>query len=118
MKNETLIEYADLLHANGFTIYEPDTTSEYFVYSRQVDGVERFGTVQECTIRLQGYAHSMPIKPSREFGSGMFLDDVEDGYDNLTVEAATKVASARNSNSVVGGHDNFYTVPNYLTKRK
>lgn len=102
-----LIDYARLLTENGFTIYEPNSRSEYFLYSREVDGRECVGIVGQCTLRLSGYYHSMPIRPSREHGSAMFVPGIDDGYDHLTVEAAERVARPTNTNECVGTHENF-----------
>jgi hypothetical protein len=101
-----LIEYADLLAENGFTIYVPKGTSfDYFTYSQVVDGKECFGNVQHETLRaFGGYSHSMPIRPSREHGSSMFVAGVEDA---LTLEAAQKVAQPSNYNDLVGTQSNF-----------
>lgn len=111
IRNDTLAEYAHTLADNGFTIYEPKGESgDYFMYSRMVDGVECFGSVQQCTLRLEGYSHAMPIKPSRVNGSNMFVGSVADGWDNLTVEAARTVASPTNWNSIVGTQSNYRVV--------
>ncbi|AOE44701.1 hypothetical protein SEA_STROSAHL_98 [Gordonia phage Strosahl] len=106
IKDEKLREYAQLLHDNGFTVHVPRSIAHYFKYSRVVDGNEYYGTVQRCTLRLEGYSHAMPIKPSRDFGSSMYVPDVEDGWDNLTVEAAEKVAQKFNHNKDVGNQQN------------
>jgi hypothetical protein len=103
IKDAVLREYAELLAKNGFTIYEPKGVWEYFVYSRMVDGRECFGSVQRGGA-LEGYQHHMPIKPSKEHGSSMFVEDVPD---ELTIEAATAVASPRNYNKLVGSHENY-----------
>lgn len=106
--DEALDAYADTLMAAGFTVYEPTgPAARYFRYSRVVDGQECFGVVQQEALRLQGYSHSMPIKPSKENGSSMFVDGVEDGFDALTVEAAETVAQPRNHNPLVGWQDNY-----------
>lgn len=104
LKNEALREYATLLQANGFTIYEPKGTIgvRYFTYSRLVDGVECFGTVQQAD--FGGYSHTMPIKPSHEHGSSMFVANVPD---ELTVQAARKVAQPTNWNDLVGTQQNY-----------
>lgn len=166
IRNETLRNYANLLHENGFSIYEPGGTWDFFTYSRPVvidrdrsgaplyphqwieedarkecsecgyttergdidadneccpggtpETVECFGTVQLGY--FGGFSHSMPIKPSREHGSSMWVagvpDSTPDQYDRgtmndgdpLTVEAARKVASYRNSNPLVGTQRNY-----------
>lgn len=109
IRNETLRNYADTLKAAGFTIYAPGGTWDYFTYSRTVDGVERFGTVQLG--HFGGFSHSMPLRPSRENGSGMWVEGVPDstpdqgdpsGPDPLTVEAAENVTQSVNYNPLVG----------------
>lgn len=103
LTNETLREYALLLQQAGFAIYEPTgVVGDYFTYSRIVDDIERFGIVQKGF--FDAYQHLMPIKPSTEHGSSMFVDDVPDV---LTVQVARKIASPTNTNSVVGTQANF-----------
>lgn len=105
--DEALTAYAALLTEAGFTVTVPTGDWNFFRYSRIVDGVECSGTVHQCTYRLEGYSHSMPIRPSRENGSSMWIPEVEDGWDNLTVEAAELIARPYNSNDVVGSHANY-----------
>lgn len=105
--DSALREYAQLLHSNGFAIYEPLGTWNHFVYSRIVDGQECFGVAEKDTVGF-GYSHSMPIKPSRENGSHMFVD-YADGrpVEDLTVEAARTIAQPTNWNKVVGVQKNY-----------
>ncbi|WPH57854.1 hypothetical protein [Mycobacterium phage WXIN] len=117
IKDEGLKSYAHLLESKGFAIYEPKgigyTSGSYFTYSRLVDGQECFGTVQ--AEHFGGYTHTMPIKPSRENGSSMWVaklpgqdDNSNDGsYEVLTVEAAEMVARPTNSNPLVGTQKNY-----------
>jgi hypothetical protein len=100
-----LHEYAELLARNGFTIYEPkeDRPRYYFTYSRMVDGRECFGRVQHEQVG-SGYRHFMPIQPSKEHGSSMVVEGVPD---ELTIEAATAIASPSNYNKWVGRHENY-----------
>lgn len=51
------------------------------------------------------HSWSMPIKPSREHGSGMFVDAAEDADTN--VEAALIILADTNRNDIVGTHSNF-----------
>lgn len=104
IKDTALSEYADLLAANGFAIYEPRSShGDYFKYSRVVDGGrECFGYVQHEY--FGGYSHSMPIRPSRENGSSMYIDGVAG---ELTLEAARKVARPFNRNELVGRQENY-----------
>lgn len=100
--------YADLLERNGFAIYEPVTTKvssgDFFMYSRIVNGQECFGYVQRDYARGTYYSHTMPIRPSVQNGSSMYVDDTDD---QLTVEAARKVASPFNANKDVGRQANY-----------
>lgn len=117
IKDDGLKAYAHLLESNGFAIYEPTpsgyTRGTYFTYSRVVDGQECFGTVQSED--FGGYTHTMPIKPSREHGSSMWVaglpgqdDNSNDGsYEVLTVEAAQMVARPFNTNPLVGKQANY-----------
>lgn len=122
IRDQALREYADLLLANGFTIYEPKNPyAGYFMYSRMVDGQECFGTVEKRDRPLDhGYEHHMPIKPSQEFGSSMFVEirteSANQGrgrqvtieqLDELTVEHAMLTARPENWNSVVGTQKNY-----------
>ena len=100
--------YADLLERNGFSIYEPVSgkvsPGSYFMYSRDVNGQECFGYVQKDYATGKTYSHTMPIRPSIQHGSSMYVDGTDD---QLTVEAARKVASPFNTNNVVGRHANY-----------
>ncbi|ANA87033.1 hypothetical protein PBI_KATHERINEG_97 [Gordonia phage KatherineG] len=107
LKDEKLQAYAEELKAAGFEVWIPTRPgSAFFLYSRHVDGQTCYGSVQQMTLRLEGYSHSMPIKPSREHGSSMFIEDVEDGWDCLTVEAAELIARPENYNPLVGRQKN------------
>lgn len=73
--------FAAELIENGFTVYAPteprmriDGTPvrvSWFHFSRVIGIAECFGTVGYD--RIDGYAVTMPIKPSREFGSGVLV---------------------------------------------
>lgn len=105
LTNETLRAYAELLQRAGFAIYEPKgVVGDYFMYSRIVDDVECFGLVQREWGGAEVYRHLMPIQPSVEHGSSMYVDGV---LNELTIDVAQEIASPRNTNSVVGTHDNF-----------
>ncbi|AWY03914.1 hypothetical protein SEA_NEDARYA_97 [Gordonia phage Nedarya] len=112
LKDEKLQEYAELLKANGFEVWIPNRPgSRHFVYAREVEskaGDDKwcYGSVQQDSVVLQGYSHSMPIKPSREHGSSMWIPEVPDGWDCLTVEAAELIARPSNYNELVGRHHN------------
>ena len=102
IRDDGLCNYADLLQANGFSIYEPKGSADYFMYSRQVDGRECFGYVQKDY--FGSYSHTMPIRPSHKHGSSMFVGGVAD---ELTVAVARLVARPRNSNRLVGLQHNY-----------
>ncbi len=76
-------------------------------FSREVDGQECFGSV---SYSLNGYTFHMPIKPSREHGSGMFIggDNVTE-FDVLSITNAEKYASPFGTNHLVGTHANDNT---------
>lgn len=108
IKDPKLVAYADLLEQNGFTVYdESNYTDDWFTYSQMVDGRECFGTVQTNGYRSEAfreYEHHMPIKPSIEHGSSMWVEGVPN---ELTIEAARAVAQPSNYNPIVGRHDNY-----------
>lgn len=115
IRHPELAEYADLLERAGFAIYETTgkVPSGYFRYSRVVDGKECFGYVQVG--HYGGFSHGMPIKPSIEHGSSMWVAGVPDSTPDqgnnlgnpLTVESAERVASLSNYNPLVGTHANY-----------
>lgn len=119
IKDDALREYADRLERNGFTIYEPKgTLARYFLYSRFVGGQECFGYAESNwyggPTPPSGYSHSMPIKPSVEHGSSMFVEGVPN---ELTVEAAQAVARPTNRNNLVGNQKNYRDNLDHYTKR-
>lgn len=110
-----LAEYAERLRKNGFTVYVHVDTERagnitpqtFFGYSREVDGRPCFGNVQRATFWRLGQPgeHHMPIKPSRENGSSMYVP----AADKLVwsdVEAARMVARPSNWNELVGTQEN------------
>lgn len=54
---------------------------------------------------LSDHNWSMPIKPSRQHGSGMFVDAAEDA--TTATEAATIITQESNWNPLVGTHANY-----------
>lgn len=115
-----LREYATLLTKNGFRVYLPNDASyrhlAFFLYSRTVDGKEFWGSVQSDR-PLGGYSHHMPLKPSKDFGSSMFVPEADE-LDPLTVEAAEVITREINRNPVIGTHANrgapdAYTLKGY-----
>jgi hypothetical protein len=110
IRDPELVAYADTLSAAGFTIYEPTRSpADWFTYSRLVDGQECFGSVQREGRIWPNYSHSMPLKPSAEHGSSMWVAGVDDGPAHLalTVEAAQCVARPFNTNKLVGRQANY-----------
>lgn len=109
LTDDGLRQFARELLAAGFNVYVSDSRGwgTYFKFGRVVDGVERVGYVQ---VDLLSYKFSMPIKPSREHGSGMFVAGAEvwpGGSEKLTVANATLYASPSNRNHLVGTHQNY-----------
>lgn len=104
MRNENterLEEYGRRLVAAGFRVWLTPVTSRsggYLTYER--DGF--WGHLQSSY--FGEWAHDMPLVPSREFGSSMFIGvPVEDVW---SVEAAEQAARATNHNDVVGTRPN------------
>lgn len=104
-----LLDFAAELKAAGFRVWVPNDERDsprYLQFSQIVDGKECFGTVQvEQTPLLTGFTYSMPIKPSTQDGSSMFVDGVDDNV-ALDVAFASQVAQPRNHNPLVGTKDN------------
>lgn len=109
-----LARYAQELLANGFKVYvfQSDVTRvanggaeqrrRSFRYSRVVDGQTCYGNVQEeffGTVK-----HHMPIKPSKEHGSAMFVGD----DDRADLASAERTASPSNWNKLVGTQQNYH----------
>lgn len=103
-----LKEYAERLLAEGFRVYVPKNWrgGTFFFYSREVDGKTCYGNVQKN--HFSGYSHYMPIKPSKESGSSMFVGHDDDPVFTLTIEDAKRTARPSNNNPVVGTHVNWY----------
>ena len=98
-KTARLEEYGRVLVAAGFRAWvTPTTSGGYLTYER--DGF--WGHLQE--FYFDGWAHDMPIVPSREYGSSMFIG--RPVADVWSVEAAEQVARATNHNDVVGTRAN------------
>ena len=113
IRNDALRNYADTLKGAGFTVYAPGGAWDFFTYSRTVNGLECFGTVQIG--HYGGFSHHMPIRPTRDNGSSMWVEGVPDstpdqgdphGDNPLTVKAAQRVASPSNYNRLVGTQRN------------
>lgn len=102
IRNDALREYAAQLCTAGFTVYVPKSPGWHYIgYSRVIDGQECLGFVQRGEFASDGWKHYMPIKPSLENGSSMWIDGVPDSQ-TLTVDDACRVASPVNRNPLVG----------------
>jgi hypothetical protein len=96
-----LAAFADELEAAGFRVYRPGPTWHFIGFAREVDGRWLSATVQASDFHNHdGWEWSMNIVPSKEDGSGMFLDDVPNGT-ALTVETATNVTRPEGWNPVL-----------------
>jgi hypothetical protein len=131
-----LAEFAGLLTNNDFRVYVfkseitrmerggLESSVKHLGFSRVVDDRECFASVSldgrfggpprphHRPLRLSArpllpWSFSMPIKPSREHGSGMFIggDHIED-FDLLTLPNAMLYASPTGRNHLVGTHEN------------
>ena len=101
-----LAAYADVLEAAGFAIYESASgrPSAYFRYSRVVGDKECFGYVQRNWVGATKFSHLMPILPSIEHGSSMWVKGVPN---TLSVKSAAAICQPVNSNPIVGQRRNF-----------
>ena len=101
-----LLDYAKTLADAGFEVWHTPASfagSGYLTYRNREN--DCWGTFQYSL--YDGWQHLMPIKPSRENGSSMFLDKPLDPW---TVEAAKQCAQPTNYNRLVGtqrNHHNF-----------
>jgi len=113
MSLATLTTYGKTLVSAGFEVWLTPTgyrDGGYLTY-RAPSG--HWGTLQHSD--FEGWRHLMPLKPSREFGSHMFLDTIIDPF---TVDAAKECAQAVNQNSIVGWQANAriaYLSPSAIT---
>ena len=85
----------------GFEVWMSDYGRTGYLVYRNTDN-ECWGTFQPS--EHSGWEHSMPIEPSREHGSSMWVEDIEP--DQWTIEAARKCAQRSNYNPIVGRHHN------------
>lgn len=104
---ETL-EVATELENAGFEIR---VAASYVKFNRRLDWFQfrKGGNIGYYSgDHLADHHWSMPVKPSREFGSGMFVDAAEDAA--TATEAATIITQDYNHNPIVGTHANFADV--------
>lgn len=97
---ERLTEYGNRLKAAGFRVWLSTFGNGYLTYER--DGY--WGTFQRS--EFAGWQHLMPIVPSRENGSSMFIG--KPVTDVWSVEAAEQCARATNHNDLVGTQRNHH----------
>ncbi len=99
---DQLTEYGRELVAAGFEVWLTKTHSReggYLQYRNPENGCS--GSLQYSY--YDGWAHFMPLVPSREFGSSMHMQDPADPF---TVEAAQQCAQPFNYNDVIGRQAN------------
>ena len=115
-----LADFGKELLAEGFKVYVftsdvrrvanggLESVATTFGFSREVDGREVRASV---SYGLSGFQFSMPIKPSREHGSAMFIDgdDIPE-FEDLTVANAERYAAPTGTNRLVGTHENYTAV--------
>lgn len=95
--------FATMLKNEGFRVYVLKSPSgRTLKFSRNVDGQECFGYVSNA---FKSYEFYMPIKPSVENGSSMWVNGVNG---DLTIANAKKVARKLNYNPLVGTQQNYF----------
>jgi hypothetical protein len=92
---QTLTDYGHELVAAGFEVWLHRFGEGYLTYRNPETG--DCGSLQYSY--FEGWGHSMPIVPSREYGSSMYIEDPADPW---TVEAARQCAQPTNWNKAVG----------------
>lgn len=102
MSIEILTSYGNELVAAGFEVWLTKgyfRSGGYLQYRDPATGAQ--GSLQYSD--HEGWQHLMPIVPSRENGSSMFLETQTDPF---TVDAARECARPTNRNNVVGTQRN------------
>lgn len=119
VRDPGLKAYAQTLMDAGFKVYAPGPTWDFLHYSREVNGQTLVGYIQLSQYphlsRAFGgvpYEHSMPITPSRAYGSSMFVT-AADKLPPLSVEAAEQITQPINWNEVVGTQRNAGTAKDF-----
>lgn len=96
MSNITLLaSYGNELVEAGFEVWLHKFGEGYLTYRDPATGNQ--GSLQYSF--MEGWQHLMPIVPSREYGSSMYIENPSDPF---TVEAARECARATNHNRAVG----------------
>jgi hypothetical protein len=96
--NAELAEYARALYGNGFDIFMPVSDYKFFHYQNRENGC--WGTY---AVDHFGFAsHTMPIHPTREFGSGMIMEYLP----SSPVSAAVATSQPSNTSVIIGTHKN------------
>lgn len=117
-----LATFAKELLADGFKVYLPDSdvtrvakggkpaVGKWFTFSRTVDGQECYAHVSEDFFETVKF--SMPIKPSREHGSSMWVGGSVERHGTTSeiacIENARLYTRPFNSNPLVGTHANYW----------
>jgi hypothetical protein len=120
VRDPGLRAYASLLMQAGFQVYAPGPTWDFLHYSRELNGqtlvgyiqLDRYSTLERALGNDAPYAHSMPLVPSRAYGSSMFVT-AADKLPPLSVEAALAVTQPTNWNDVVGTQRNAGTAKDF-----
>lgn len=117
-----MARFAKELLANGFQVYLPDSdvkrvakggkpaVGKWFTFSRVVNGQTCYAHVSEDFFETVKF--SMPIKPSRECGSSMWIGGSIERHGTTSeiacVENADLYASPTGHNPLVGTHPNYW----------
>lgn len=96
----TLIEFGRTLVAAGFEVWHTSYGRDGYLTYRNPEN-DCWGTLQHSD--HEGWQHLMPISPSVEAGSSMFIDKAHPPF---TVEAARQCARPTNYNSLVRRREN------------
>lgn len=110
-----LMEYAKVLVAEGFEVWHTKSTGRsggWLTYRNPKN--DCWGTLQLS--EYDGWQHLMPIKPSRENGSSMHVQDRRNpnaSFPAFSVEAARQCAQPTNWNAIVGEQQN---APAYISR--
>lgn len=97
---ELLTNYGKELVAAGFEVWLTNNTSNPYLQYRDPE-TGACGSLQQSY--YDGWQHLMPIVPSRENGSSMFLEHPADPF---TVQAARDCAQPFNYNHLTGRQPN------------
>lgn len=99
MSIETLTQYGKELLAAGFEVWLTKTNYRDGGYLQYRDPATGAAGSLQYSDSLPGWQHLMPLVPSREYGSFMYLDTETFPF---SVAAAQECAQLTNYNAVVG----------------